>query len=97
MKAFRADGQGAGLSVERPSSLQPADTVVSFQDIGRTLNKGAFNRSAVGTLEERTLRLVLWVWVWVKNAPGLASLEGCSRVLNGIPEPMSLEAQQPTA
>ena len=50
------------------------------------LIKGAFNRSAVGTLVERTSRLVLLVWV--ENASALAALEGFTRVLNGIPEPM---------
>lgn len=50
------------------------------------LIKGAFNRSAVGTLVERTSRWVLLVWV--ENASALAALEGFSRVLNGVPEPM---------
>ena len=50
------------------------------------LIKGAFNRSAVGTLVERSSRLVLLVWV--ENASALAALEGFSRVLNGVPEPM---------
>jgi IS30 family transposase len=50
------------------------------------LIKGAFNRSAVGTLVERTSRLVLLVWV--ENASALATLEGFSRVLNGVPEPL---------
>jgi hypothetical protein len=48
------------------------------------LLKGAFNRSAVGTLVERSSRLVLLVWV--ENASTLAALEGFSRVLNGVPE-----------
>lgn len=50
------------------------------------LIKGAFNRSAVGTLVERSSRLVLLVWV--ENASALATLEGFSRVLNGIPAPL---------
>jgi transposase, IS30 family len=50
------------------------------------LIKGAFNRSAVGTLVERTSRLVLLVWV--ENGSALAALEGFSRVLNGVPEPL---------
>jgi IS30 family transposase len=48
--------------------------------------KGAFNRSAVGTLVERTSRLVRLVWV--ENGSALAALEGFSRVLNGVPEPL---------
>ena len=50
------------------------------------LIKGAFNRSAVGTLVERSRRLVLWVWV--EQASALAALEGFRRVLNGVPEPL---------
>jgi IS30 family transposase len=50
------------------------------------LIKGAFNRSAVGTLVERTSRLVRLVWV--ENASALATLEGFSRVLNGVPAPL---------
>jgi transposase, IS30 family len=50
------------------------------------LIKGAFNRSAIGTLVERSSRLVMLVWV--ENASAMATLEGFSRVLNGVPEPM---------
>ena len=50
------------------------------------LIKGAFNRSAIGTLVERSSRLVMLVEV--ENASALAALEGFSRVLNGIPKPM---------
>jgi IS30 family transposase len=50
------------------------------------LIKGAFNRSAIGTLVERSSRLVMLVWV--ENASAMAALEGFSRVLNGVPEPM---------
>ena len=50
------------------------------------LIKGAFNRSAVGTLVERSSRLVMLVWV--ENASAMAALEGFTRVLNGVPEPM---------
>ena len=48
--------------------------------------KGAFNRSAVGTLVERSSRLVMLVRM--ENASAAAALEGFSRVLNGIPDPM---------
>ena len=51
------------------------------------LIKGAFNRSAVGTLVERSSRLVILL-VRMENASAAAALEGFSRVLNGIPEPM---------
>jgi IS30 family transposase len=50
------------------------------------LIKGAFNRSAVGTLVERSSRLVMLVRM--ENASTAAAPEGFSRVLNGIPEPM---------
>jgi IS30 family transposase len=50
------------------------------------LIKGAFNRSAVGTLVERSSRLVLLACL--DNASAPAALEGFSRVLNGVPEPM---------
>lgn len=50
------------------------------------LIKGAFNRSAVGTLVERSSRLVMLVRM--ENASAAAALEGFSRVLNGIPDPM---------
>ena len=50
------------------------------------LIKGAFNRSAIGTLVERSSRLVMLVEV--ENGSALAALEGFSRVLNGIPKPM---------
>ena len=50
------------------------------------LIKGAFNRSAVGTLVERSSRLVLLVRM--ENASAMAALEGFSRVLNGVPKPM---------
>ena len=50
------------------------------------LIKGAFNRSAVGTLVERSSRLVMLAQVEGATAP--AALEGFSRVLNGVPEPM---------
>lgn len=50
------------------------------------LIKGAFNRSAVGTLVERSSRLVMLVQM--ENATAVAALEGFSRVLNGVPEPM---------
>ena len=50
------------------------------------LIKGAFNRSAVGTLVERSSRLVMLVWM--ENASAAAALEGFSRILNGVPEPM---------
>ena len=50
------------------------------------LIKGAFNRSAVGTLVERSSRLVMLAGM--NNASAAAAVEGFSRVLNGIPEPM---------
>ena len=50
------------------------------------LIKGVFNRSAVGTLVERSSRLVMLVRM--ENASAAAALEGFSRALNGIPEPM---------
>ncbi len=50
------------------------------------LIKGAFNRSAVGTLVERSSRLVMLVWM--ENASAAAALEGFSRILNDVPEPM---------
>lgn len=50
------------------------------------LIKGAFNRSAVGTLVERSSRLVMLARM--DNASAAAALEGFSRVLNGIPEQM---------
>ena len=50
------------------------------------LIKGAFNRSAVGTLVERSSRLVMLVQM--ENAAAAAALEGFSRILNGVPEPM---------
>lgn len=50
------------------------------------LIKGAFNRSAVGTLVERSSRLVLLARM--ENASAAAALNGFSRVLNGVPEPM---------
>jgi len=50
------------------------------------LIKGAFNRSAIGTLVERSSRLVMLVEV--ENASALTALEGFSRVLNGTPNPM---------
>lgn len=46
------------------------------------LIKGAFNRSAVGTLVERSSRLV--VLAQVDDSSAMAALEGFSRVLNGI-------------
>jgi IS30 family transposase len=39
----------------------------------------------VGTLVEPTSRLVLLLLVWVENG---SALEGFSRVLNGLPEPL---------
>ncbi len=48
--------------------------------------KGAFNRSAVGTLVERSSRLVMLVWM--ENASAAAALEGFSRILNDVPQPM---------
>ena len=48
--------------------------------------KGAFNRSAVGTLVERSSRLVMLVRM--ENASASAALEGFSRVFNGISDPM---------
>jgi transposase, IS30 family len=50
------------------------------------LIKGAFNRSAVGTLVERSSRLVMLAQMEGATAP--AALEGFSRVLNGVPGPM---------
>ena len=50
------------------------------------LIKGAFNRSALGTLVERSSRLVMLVWM--ENASAAAALEGFSRILNDVPEPM---------
>jgi transposase, IS30 family len=50
------------------------------------LIKGAFNRSAVGTLVERSSRLVMLAHMEGSTAP--AALEGFSRVLNGVPRPM---------
>jgi IS30 family transposase len=50
------------------------------------LIKGAFNRSAVGTLVERSSRLVLLAQM--DNATAAAALKGFSRVLNGVPEPV---------
>jgi IS30 family transposase len=47
------------------------------------LIKGSFNRSAVGTLVERTSRLVRLVKL--ESATALATLAGFSRVLNDIP------------
>ena len=49
------------------------------------LIKGAFNRSAVGTLVERSSRLVMLVWM--ENASAAAALEGFSRILNDVPQP----------
>ncbi len=48
--------------------------------------KAAFNRSAVGTLVERSGRLV--ILAQMDNASAAAALEGFSRALNGVPEPM---------
>ena len=50
------------------------------------LIKGAFNRSAVGTLVERSSRLVMLARMAGTTAS--AALEGFSRVLNGVPESM---------
>lgn len=50
------------------------------------LLKGAFNRSAVGTLVERSSRLVMLAQM--EGATAAAALEGFSRVLNGVPAPM---------
>jgi IS30 family transposase len=50
------------------------------------LIKGAFNRSAVGTLVERSSRLVMLARM--ENASAPAALAGFSRVLNGVPESM---------
>jgi IS30 family transposase len=50
------------------------------------LIKGAFNRSAVGTLVERSSRLVMLAQMEGATAP--AALEGFSRILNGVPGPM---------
>ncbi len=50
------------------------------------LIKGAFNRSAVGTLVDRSSRLVMLVWM--ENASAAAALEGFSRILNDVPQPM---------
>ena len=50
------------------------------------LIKGAFNRSAVGALVERSSRLVMLVWM--ENASAAASLEGFSRILNDVPQPI---------
>lgn len=52
------------------------------------LIKGAFNRSAVGTLVERSSRLVVLAQVDDSSAP--AALEGFSRVLNGVDASMRL-------
>jgi IS30 family transposase len=52
------------------------------------LIKGAFNRSAVGTLVERSSRLVVLAQVDNSSAP--AALEGFSRVLNGVDASMRL-------
>lgn len=50
------------------------------------LIKGAYNRSAVGTLVERTSRVVMLVRL--DNATAQAALDGFSRMLNGVPAPM---------
>lgn len=50
------------------------------------LLKGAFNRSAVGALVERSSRLVMLAQM--EGATAAAALEGFSRVLNGIPASM---------
>lgn len=50
------------------------------------LIKGAFTRSAVGTLVERSSRLVMLAQM--EAATASAALAGFSRVLNGVPGPM---------
>jgi IS30 family transposase len=50
------------------------------------LIKSAFNRSVVGALVERSSRLVMLVWM--ENDSAAAALEGFSRILNDVPQPM---------
>ena len=89
-RRFRARGEDRRGQIQDTTSVHVRPPEVEDRLIPGhwegDLIKGAFNRSAVGTLVERTSRLFLLVWV--ENASALAALEGFSRVLNGIPEPM---------
>jgi len=75
-------GQSANLTPIQPRPRVIEDRVAPGHWEG-DLIKGSFNRSAVGTLVERTSRLVRLVKL--ESATALATLAGFSRVLNSIP------------
>jgi len=83
----RARGQDRRGQIVNMTSIQ--DRPVAIEDRGLPghwegdLIKGCFNRSAVGTLVERSSRLVRLVKL--ESATALATLAGFSRVLNDIP------------